>query len=70
MKIFEDFLKKDESKDFFLCEVSLKYTERTKEVERLIEEINNAHEKVFNDDYKIMVVVESDKAKFETVLEG
>ena len=70
MKIFEEFLKKCESKDFFVCEVSLKYTEKTKEVERLIEEINTAHERAFNDDYKTMIVVESDNAKFETVLEG
>ena len=30
MKIFEEYLKKGESKDFFVCEVSLKYTEKTK----------------------------------------
>ena len=70
MKIFEEYLKKGVNKDFFVCEVSLKYTKKTKEVERLIEEINTAHERVFDDDYKTMVVVESDNARFETVLEG
>lgn len=70
MKIFEEYLKKSENKDFFMCEVNLKYTEKTKEVERLIEEINTAHEKAFDDEYKTMVVVESDNARFETVLEG
>ena len=70
MKIFEEYLKKGESKDFFVCEVSLKYTEKTKEIEMLIEEINTAHKRVFDDEYKTMVVVESDNTRFETILEG
>ena len=70
MRIFEAYLQKRESKDIFVCEVSLKYTEKTKEVERLIEEINAAHKRAFDDDYKTLVVVESDNTKFETVLEG
>ena len=68
MKVFEEYLNDDKKNKFFCCEVVLKYTEKTREVERLIEEINKAHDRAFDENYKTTVVVEDENTTFQTML--
>ena len=66
MKILEDYINRQKKKDFY-CEVNMSFAYMTKEVEKLIELIDEAHREVFPDDYKTYVVVESDNASFRTI---
>ena len=52
MRIFEDYLNRDEKENDFYCEVILKYSYITEEIKQLIEQIDKAHKQCFSNKYK------------------
>ena len=69
MRIFEDYLNRDEKENDFYCEVILKYSYITKEIKQLIEQIDKAHKQCFSNKYKTYKLEESNNTQFKTIEE-
>ena len=75
MKTFQDFIdgKLDRQivdKDKVVCCVNVDVMKWTPQVEELIERINQIHQELFGDEYKVLKFAESEKRTNFKIIEG